>query len=335
MQASKKRLKNNWEPLFDPTVGEFSIGSWMVKSGGVRFRDVLDFRRVYKDLNITEDSIVVYKNILFFECDLTGYLPKYGQVVFIDCRFFRCDFAKSWLHGIKFTECKFDESSFTLSDLNSSEFRDCIWKNVWFSGNETKILDCYVTNPEEFVLSAANYSKRDGYLWFVTEGQKEFLATKANAARSLLYSLRRHGSESEFYEAVKLHEITQGKSRIAERMHERHYFSALFYFVQLILIRILGFLSDWGGNPLKPFLSLILSCLIFTLVYDWLPFEVTLAEAFEKSFDITLLVGFALEQKYAEQNDILRTFHGGQLIISIVLYASVISTLIGRISRVK
>lgn len=259
-----------------------------------------------------------------------------GKIVFENCRFWKCDFAKSWLHTLKFKKCNFYKTSFSLCDLSDSEFRDCEFSDIGFSGNETIATSCFITNPDVFVSSLILPKGELGFwmrLNFSPNGDG-FFATKAVMARSLMNSMKTRGSEADFYKAVEIHEISQAQSRFVRRAFENKRFAAAYYFLELYLIRFLGSLNSWGKNSVKPLILLTLSFILFSCVYALCFQDSTMWKSIERSVNVSILAGYSFELSQAKPSS-SRVFLTIQAFISLILYSIFIASIFGRLTRVR
>ena len=271
-------------------------------------------------------------------CDFRGATGDNSKVVFKKCIFFQCDFAQSDLSDIKFSDCKFRESSFTLCDFGNARLLRCSWKDIALSGTETDLHNAYITNPKEFL--NATYNAMEGLdevypFYRVSDSKRRFYGTKATVARDLLSGLKKNGSEGEFYQAVAVHEMAQGKSRIMSLAHKGRYIKALFNVFQLLLIVSFAQLNSWGKNPMKPLMIYLIFGLIFTGIYFRTGMAETIPRSFEKSFNVSVFSGYNYEIDKHGEMGIERVFLALQLFTSLVLYTSFVATLIGRLSRIK
>ena len=111
---------------------------------------------------------------------------------------------------------------------------------IGISKEETKLNDCYITNPDQFVSEIYLNPWHERNTFGDNINVDKHYAAQATVARAILFSLRKHGSEGEFYEAVAVHEKHQAKSRIYKRSSEGKWFKAVFQWLQLHLIKVFG-----------------------------------------------------------------------------------------------
>lgn len=334
-KAKSRRLNNYWEAHFDPDAGDQILGSWKIVPRQCIVNSFFDFGNIHNELKLNERATATYSKNIFCACDFEGEVGTRERVVFKNCRFIECDFEKSFLRNFKFTSCTFERCSFTLCDMSLSELRDCKFFDISVSGNETILYECYLTNPEEFI-SAAYFSEEipKGTVLRPSEKFKLYKGTKATVARGVLFSLKKHGSEGEYYKAVKAHEVAQGASRVAFALYEEKFLLALFCFLQYNMIKFMGYTNSWGKSPVRPVLFGFLVFSIYGFLYYSIGMEPTLFGSVEKSFNVTIVAGYNFavsDVKLGAHRLIIAT----QLVLSLILYTSFFSTLIGRLSRVK
>lgn len=71
----------------------------------------------------------------------------------------------------------------------------------------------------------------------------------------------------------------------------------------------------------------------FGLIYSLAPFETGIDHAFQKSFDITLLVGYGNQVAASDARlSLVQDIHAG---IAIILYTMFLSTMISKLSRAR
>lgn len=338
-----RRLECWWEPIFNPQLhGKLERGSWLFDdSAGPSKKFLLGESLV----EATSKGVLhEVKSITFMDCDFQGRFDPETIVMFDDCRFIRCDFAYSYWKDTHFRECLFEGCSFSLASFDRCQFRDNEWRQLGFSGSKTDLKDCHITNPADFIDAGFsdtrpndNRRKHSWYQWYRLQG------TKAHLARTLLASHETTGDDSTFYETARVHDLQQSWSVIARNFynlgfkHEfgriRAFFGLLFGLLENGLLRFFGLINGWGASILRPLVSLVILSLIFGVAYEFI-FDFDRFSAFQKSFNITTLIGYSNE--YSE--GISRTLKASQSIhasISIVIYTVFFGTVISKLSRVR
>lgn len=338
-----RRLDCWWEPIYNPSLqGKLERGDW-------QFEDSAGPSKRYftgPSLVAATSKGVLYnvKLVHFVSCDFQGSFNPETIVMFDGCRFMNCDFAYSYWRDTHFRNCHFEGCSFSLASFSRCQFRGNTWVQLGFSGSKTDLEKCHVTNPEEFIgagfsgtLPGDNSFKQRIYQWYRLQG------TKAHLARTLLASHEATGDDASFYETAKVHDLQQSFGRIAKHLNNllyaseygriRAFFGVLFGISENLLLRFFGLINGWGASILKPLVSLITLFVLFSVFYKygsemaWLP-------ALQKSFNITILVGYGNEyQETLSRNlKILQNVHA---IISIIIYSVFFGTIISKLSRVR
>lgn len=237
----------------------------------------------------------------FQDCDFQGFFRANPVIMFNECRFETCDFAYSSWFGAHFRKCTFTNSSLSMAAFEKCEFRDCRWQRIGVA-SKTEFTKTFLSNPKD--LSAAMISltnprdvsfKHRSTQWFRLSG------TRAHVLRSLMLSHGSVGDEHVFYETVKLHELQRYKARMAANIHNiifeslqskvANLFGLMFHLLNFLLMALLGLTNRWGESVSRP-------CLVFAAIYaafGWIyklgKFGSPIVHPWQKSFDITLLVG--------------------------------------------
>ena len=327
-------------PHYNPELSILKTGKWpKLKSGDSLYLECFfDFTKVHSDLNLDRQVRAIVRERSFVDCDFDGFLNRRQIVTFLGCKFFRCDFRNCDLDRVVFKNCEFYSTSFSMCNMNGSEFRNSKWFDTGVSKEETKLNDCYITNPNEFLRSIYLNPQFEKKVVGKSYDVDKFYALQATVARAILFSLSKHGSEGEFYEAVAVHENHQAKSRIYRRSYKKQWIGTFFLGAQFILIIAFGKINSWGKSPLMPLLFMLSSFLVFSFLYFLSAYkgltEFTVLNSLEKSFNISILAGYTLESQSISE-DWLRALQALQLVVSILLYSSFFATIIGRLSRVK
>ena len=151
------------------------------------------------------------------------------------------------------------------------------------------------------------------------------------------------GDDSTFYETARVHDLQQSWSVIARNFynlgfkHEfgriRALFGLLIGLLENALLRFFGLINGWGASILWPLVSLVILSLMFGAAYEVI-FGLDRFSAFQKSFNITTLIGYSNEYS----DGISRALKVSQSIhasISIVIYTVFFGTVISKLSRVR
>jgi uncharacterized protein YjbI with pentapeptide repeats len=106
--ATNRRLKNFWEPFFDPELSEaFRRESWASHHHSGFVRCIFSHE---ENGHLGKSS-----GLSFDTCDFRGKFIR--RAIFDSCKFVRCDFGtSSWINA-KFANCEFDTCSFTQASL--------------------------------------------------------------------------------------------------------------------------------------------------------------------------------------------------------------------------
>lgn len=197
-----------------------------------------------------------FKDINFLKCDFRGDF-NLTKLTFTACSFEYCDLGSSTWRNVKFQKCKFKSSSITMATFVKCQLVDCEWSDIGFSGNETRIDDCLITNPKEFIASAytnidPDILKDNGTTPHYQKMRLE--STKTTVARAVLISLERNGSDRSYYEAVKTYLNQSIDASIAEASYNsiknKSKISLLkkgFLYFEKTILNTSGMLNGWGG----------------------------------------------------------------------------------------
>jgi len=340
-----RRLKNYWEPIYNPgDDGEFFISDWAIDNKEYH-RSRLGANELYKS---RKNGRIKFEKVIFFKCDFTGnFLSRKNKLEFANCQFDCCDFGYSSWKFAKFKNCEFHACSISMSSFDEVQFLNCIWKKIGFSGNETKIENIIMTNPEEFINSG--YTNLDEWVLKQLGTENEYQQmrlekTKAKMAKIIRNSLENQGDDDAYYEAVKvylnqiiIYKIAKVKYYANKGGVINHLFCVLkliSYMIEKCIINMSGFVNAWGQSIGRPILTGIVIVLFFAILYYWLKIFTSCQRSLIASGEITLLVGYT---KYAfkgmgKLKEILLALN---MFAGIWWYSVFIPTVINRICRVR
>lgn len=279
---------------------------------------------------------------VFKNCDLQGDFRSGPFVRFDDCDFINCDFAFSHWKDAQFRNCTFRESSLSLSLFESCEFRDCRWENIGVA-SKTDFIRTFINNPGEFIAATVSRSnpadqtaKHKMQQWYRLKG------SRAHVLRNLLLSHEAVGDEHTFYETVRAHELARSFARVCQDLYELGFVSSRrikaafylpFHLADHLILRAFGWLNDWGASAVKPFLALIGCFLIFGEIYRRIDFSTAVMNPWQKSFDLTLLIGYGNQVAKGDLSlSLVQNIHAT---CSVIIYTVFFATIISKLSRAR
>lgn len=294
-----------------------------------------------QDVGNKGDVLKVNKTI-FKGCDFQGDFRNGPFIRFDDCEFIKCDFAFSHWKDVQFRNCAFREASLSLSIFESCEFRDCSWDNIGVA-SKTDFIRTFINNPNHFISATVSRSnptdrtvKHKLLQWYRLKG------SRAHVLRNLLLSHHAVGDEHTFYETVRAHELARSYARVCQDLFEIAFasnrrvkaaFGLPFHIADHVILRIFGWLNDWGASAVKPFLALVGCFLAFGETYERYEFQSEIPEPWQKSFDLTLLIGYGNQVPKNDHSLILvQDIH---VVCSIVIYTVFFATIISKLSRAR
>lgn len=337
-----RRKTSWWEPIFGPDiVMSPEPYDWDLE------RDAGPHRRLVAGVALTRQinagEIFFVRRVTFRECDFQGAFRGDPILMFEDCQFINCDFAYSSWIGAHFKQCKFSDSSLSLASFQRCEFRDCEWERLGVA-SRTEFVATFVSHPGSFIRATVsrtnptdNSEKHRAHQAYRLSG------TRAHVLRSLMLSHAAVGDEHIYYRTVRLHELQRCIARIAQDIYELVHGKTsrkIWYILRLpfntldyLLMRLLGLTNAWGASVSRPCALLVGVFMAFGLIYSLAPFETGIDHAFQKSFDITLLVGYGNQVAASDARlSLVQDIHAG---IAIILYTMFLSTMISKLSRAR
>jgi len=331
-----------WEPIYDPEVAlEPDPYDWDIA------RDACPSRRYIAgqtlDTHATPGDTFKVNRATYRECDFQGTFRANPLFMFDECRFIGCDFAYSSWQNAHFRKCAFIGTSLSLSSFKRCEFRDCTWERVGI-GSKTEFAGTFISNPSALIAATVSQTdpkdksrKHRVYQW------QRLLTTRAHVLRSLMLSHGTVGDEHVFYEIVKLHELKRLTARMAEDLFNIAFsplvgkiangVALLFHLLNFVLMSLFGLTNKWGESVSRPCLAFGLIFWGFAEVYQRWKFNTAIPHPFQKSFDITLLVGYSNQ---VALNDLqLAIVESAQVTMAVIIYTIFFSTMISKLSRAR
>ena len=338
-----RRATNWWEPIYGPevTLVEEPYDWDTDRDSGPTRRFIPGASLVKK---IEAGKTLRVKDITFKDCDFQGRFQATSIVVFENCSFIGCDFAYSAWNSAHFKDCAFAASSLAMATFEKCEFRGCTWDRIGMSGNKTDLIRTFVENPKALI--AAMYSglrpdlasdkKHICYQWHRLGG------TRAHVLRAIMLSHANVGDEHIYYRTVGLHELQRNVARLQEDWYNLRYEEGskywksargvLFHALNWALMWIFGLTNAWGESVARPSFLFGLIYMVFGAVYALVPFTPTICHPWQKSFDITLLIGFTNHNSATWPLTLVQNIHA---VLAVALYTVFFSTLISKLSRTR
>lgn len=331
-----------WEPIYEP---DFTLEAepydWDVQ------RDAGPYRRFVPAstllARITPGETHEIKDSLFRECDFQGVFEGDPIIMFERCRFVGCDLAYSTWRRCHFKDCTFEGCSLSLCAFEACELRGCTWTNMGLS-SRTGLSKTFLSNPRGLV--AASVSGKDPHRptwqhrmhqWFRLRG------TRAHFLRTVMLSHATTGDEHTYYETVRLHELQRSSARVAQDAYQTVFGpgwrrvpalpALLLHAFNYVIMGALGALNGWGESAGRPLVALLGCWLVFGFGYSRAPFAKPITAPFQKSFDITFLVGYGNQAVPSDPKlTIVQDVHA---CVAIVIYSVFFATVISKLSRTR
>lgn len=331
-----------WEPIFapnltiDPTPYEWDFGK---SSGPVR--RFIAGTSLHSQME-PGDTFKV-EDLTFKECDFQGTFHATPLVMFTRCRFVRCDFAYSIWKNAHFKDCLFEECSFSLASFDKCDFRECTWRRIGIA-SKTDFTRSFINNPESLIQATISRNNPNDRTWRHALNQWYRLkGTRAHFLRSVMLSHQTTGDEHIYYETVKLHELRRSTARMSEDIFGiifadlskklQSLIALILHGFDYILLRCFGSLNGWGESVSRPCSVLGICYLTFALIYKYANFAAPITTPFQKSFDLTFLVGYGNQVEKSDSSlSLIQDLH---TIIAISIYSVFFSTVISKLSRAR
>lgn len=346
--VKQKRTNSWWEPVFKKGPDVLPECDWNFDHDTGKNEVTLTAEKL-------DENYIEVKHKKFVCCDFTGDFKRH-TVKFTGCEFEQCDFGKSEWNRAKFRSCKFQETSFSISTFSDCEFRDCKYQDILYSGNTTKIDGTLITNPRDFLLNTQSFVDHLPGGTSAAFQRANLRETQSTFARIVLDNLRKEGSESTYYEAIRSATLLSsrsrhiptlmqiyGKRRKLDRSHISFWNLVLGAWVALLfasglierqVLRCLGFLNAWGASIVRPMIFGIVLCLAFAKAYHSTE-NLGPLPSLLKSCEILLLFGYtnytsaALEVGRAQLVPFLNAISG------LLWYAVTIPTIVNKLTRLR
>ncbi|TCQ05737.1 pentapeptide repeat-containing protein [Sphingomonas sp. PP-CC-3A-396] len=331
-----------WEPIYSPALEiDKAPYDWnATRDAGPANRFISG-----SSLNsqISPGDTYTVKGKTFKNCDFQGMFSPTPLVMFDECNFINCDFAYSKWQDAHFRKCNFSDSSLSLTAFSGCDFRECKWHNIGIS-SRIDLNKTYISNPDDLInASVSSRNPKDKTIkhrlnqWFRLKG------TRAHFLRTVMISHQSVGDERTYYNTVKLHELRRSTERMSQDIFEIYTEPPLnkitsvlklaLHIINYAIMRAFGWLNGWGESAGRPCIALGACFLLFGSIYSYFPSLKFTGHPFQKSFDITFLVGFT-NQGEAVGSD-LATIQNVHVLISIAIYSVFFATVISKLSRAR
>lgn len=346
--ANRTRRVNCWfEPTYSPELAERFVSG--------------DLRKVQKNTALTafdgagkETYFLEKRDLTFENCDFYGKFDRRpASISFKGCTFLGCDFGLSIWNSAKFSGCTFERCSFGMTTFESCQFRGCTFIETGLSSNETIISETYISDPAGFI--GSTYNCLDKVMLLRHKANEDYQIfkwqdTKATIARMIYVSHKTVGGDEDFHAASRTFLLEGSKFRIREAQRNISTREVLNWYnimgrlwrlfqqrstllsrhVDLLLVRLFGFLSGWGGSSSISLFFIFIQFLIFSMLY--LSSGDEIGAAFARSFHISSLAGYTAA---VSENDsmIITMIRLIQLIASVILYSVFFASLISHTSK--
>ncbi|WP_218847387.1 hypothetical protein [Sphingomonas sp. R3G8C] len=329
-----------WEPIYNPGFElEPAAWDWDLKrdSGPV---NRLIYGPTLQKCAVAGNTFTI-QDMTFRNCDFQGSFHHEAILIFDNCNFLLCDFAYSKWQYAHFKNCTFLQCSLSLSIFSSCEFGGCTWREIGMA-SKTDLKRTVISNPKPLIQSMVSRSNPSTpnprhalNQWYRLQG------TRAHVLRNIMLSHQSAGDEHNFYETVKLHELQRAKARISKDIFDIIFGSFklklisslrfFLHFVDYYILRIFGFINNWGGSASQPLIFLFCCFFLFGFLYKYINLDSIVNHPFQKSFDITFLVGYTDQTK--DISDKLRLFQDFHVICSVSIYSIFFATIVSKLSR--
>jgi hypothetical protein len=340
-----RRRNSYWEPIFDESIREpFKEGLW-------DFSNQRGPKRLVFRPDESQEKTLVVKSVTFDEVDFEGEFNY--RIIFVNCKFKKCDFGSSTFERAKFTGCTFIQSTFSLCYMNDCELRECTFDRIGFSGNETILDKTLITNPSSFISGGKPNLDHlpNGKTAF--EQRMRFEVTRSTLARSLMFTLANEGSEANYYDGVKTSTLQDCRAKSATNLlgfreawvkprisvqlrlwksltSTLGLFGALLDFAVLM---VFGLINSWGSSVARPVFIGLCLILAFACYYSYAE-DMSMKQGSEKAAEILLLFGYT-------KHSILDVSNNNQLVqfsnalVGVLWYVVTIPTIVNKLTRVR
>jgi hypothetical protein len=329
-----------WEPIYNPGF-ELDPSAWdwdLERDSGPSSRFI--YGPALQGCVVAGDALTI-KNVTFKICDFQGHFRHEAILIFENCTFIRCDFAYSKWQYAHFKKCTFLECSLSLSSFSSCEFGGCTWSEIGMA-SKTELERTVISNPRSLIQNMVSRSnpntpspKHALNQWYRLQG------TRAHVLRNIMISHQSAGDEHNFYETVKLHELQRATARIAKDIFDIIFektklkiiaaFKIFLHLIDYLVLRAFGLINNWGESVSRPLICLALCFFSFSFIYKYMDLGSVVNQPFQKSFDITFLVGYTDQtNSISDKLRLVQDFHTA---CSIAIYSIFFATIVSKLSR--
>lgn len=329
-----------WEPIYNPGF-ELDPSAWdwdLRRDSGPINRFI--YGPTLQDCAVAGNTFTI-KDMTFMNCDFQGSFCHEAISIFDNCNFILCDFAYSKWQYAHFKNCTFTGCSLSLSIFSNCEFGGCTWREIGMA-SKTDLNRTVISNPKPLIqnmVSRSNPSTPNPRhilnQWYRLQG------TRAHVLRNIMLSHQSAGDEHNFYETVKLHELQRSKARISKDFFDIFFgkldvkllalLQLILHTIDYLILRVLGLINNWGESASRPLIIIFSSFILFGFIYKYINFDLPITQPFQKSFDITFLVGYTDQTKDVSVK--LRLVQDFHTICSIAIYSIFFATIVSKLSR--
>lgn len=333
-----------WDPIYNPELdGKLKACDWNFSDNSGPLGQFIYGPSLNE--KVTPGDTFKLERLTFKDCDFQGRFDPNTLIMFDQCTFVGCDFAYSHWKDTHFRNCIFEKCSISLASFERCEFRNNNWIRIGISGSKTDFVKTFITNPDKLARASFSGTRKSDktlnhkmFQWFRLQG------TKAHLARTILLSHETVGDDGTFYLSAKTHDLQESYSKISKDIYGIFFnkgilkisstFSLFVNLIENIILRFFGFTNGWGSSSTRPFLTLSGLFIIFGFLYSKLPPSFDITNPWQKSFNITTLVGYGNEysDKVPYELCYIQNIH---TILAIFIYTIFFGTIISRLSRVR
>lgn len=102
----------------------------------------------------------------------------------------------------------------------------------------------------------------------------------------------------------------------------------------MVILSVFGSINKWGASVIRPIICQMLNFILFASIYQWRSVQWEVADPFKKSFDIMIIAGYTNHSSEGVVQQ-LWVAQSIQLLISVVFYTIIFSTIVARGSRAR
>ncbi len=266
---------------------------------------------------------VTFEGCHFVNCRFIA--NRWKEIKFANCRFERCHFFNLHIYGCDFVDCRFEligisPESLALESVSIAPLKlvsalqpnlrelpdnkDPVVESLLFASTRAKVVGAL----HQAVVQSGNLANSlDGYRAVVTCTLKASVAQKG---------LRFDESKQAFV----------ARGRIV------HVACSLLDRIELVLIYVTGWLTDWGKSLGRAILFMLCVFVFFSLVYYFASIERVIvwdpdhaAKCIAMSFDISVVAGYTAHRKPDSSSFSLEVFKLVHLLLGVFWYSLVVS----------